>query len=203
MIVGLDFDNCIVNYENAIKKLITDKNIFNSNESANFNKENFKEIIINRTNEDNWTLIQGSLYGKYIKYAKPYPNAVKIINNLLKKHSVYIISHKTLNPFFGRRYNLHKSAQKWIKNNLIDQNKKPLLNNNLISFNEKVEDKIKTISKLGCDIFLDDLPQILTHKEFPKKIDKFLFNPNNKKYDESIYLNSVNSWNEFYERIKK
>lgn len=203
MIIGLDFDNCIVNYENAIKKLITEKKLFNVNELKNFNKENFKETIINKTSAYNWTLIQGSLYGKYIKYAKPYPNAVKIITILLKKHTVCIISHKTLEPFAGRKYNLHKSALNWIKNNLIDRNRKPLLNNNLISFNEKVEDKIKTISKFNCDIFLDDLPKILMHKKFPKNIDKFLFNPNNNKYDESFFINSVNSWNEFYEYIKK
>ena len=58
------------------------------------NKESLKEIIIKTYNEEKWTLIQGKLYGKYIKYAKPYPYVLETIKKLLKNNVIYIIAIK-------------------------------------------------------------------------------------------------------------
>ena len=42
MIIGLDFDNCIVNYQCAIEKLIKDENFFCKNKLTGLNKESLK-----------------------------------------------------------------------------------------------------------------------------------------------------------------
>ena len=202
MIIGLDFDNCIVNYQCAIEKLIKDEKFFCKNKLTGLNKESLKEIIIKTYNEEKWTLIQGKLYGKYIKYAKPYPYVLETIKKLLKNNVIYIISHKTKTPFIGKKYDLHDAASKWINNNLVDENLKPIIDNKFIYFNQTINQKVQSISKVKCNIFLDDLIKVLQHETFPNKIKKVLFNPN--KID--IYfkgIETVNNWKEFYTYVKQ
>lgn len=201
MIIGLDFDNCIVDYQYAIEKLIKGDKFFCENKPISLNKEHLKKIIIKNYNKERWTLIQGKLYGKYIKYAKPYPYVLETIKKLLKNNVVYIVSHKTKTPFIGKKYDLHDAASKWINSNLVDENLKPIIDNKFVYFNETIEEKVEIISKLKCDIFLDDLIDVLQHETFPKKIKKVLFNPN----EIDVYfkeIETINSWKEFYTYVK-
>ena len=69
-----------------------------------------------------------------------------------------------------------------------------------VYFENSIEKKINRIVKLKCNIFIDDLPQILNL--LPKNIIKFLFNPNAKKKIKENYK-TIESWAKFYDLIKK
>ena len=69
-----------------------------------------------------------------------------------------------------------------------------------VYFENSIEKKINRIINLKCDIFIDDLPQILNL--LPKNVVKFLFNPNAKKKYKKNYK-TINSWAQFYNLIKK
>ena len=40
---------------------------------------------------------------------------------------------------------------------------------------DTIERKIKKINELKCDLFIDDLPLVFKHKNFPNDIQKILF----------------------------
>ena len=83
-----------------------------------------------------------------------------------------MLSVTTKYPIIGKKYDLHKSAinflNKKIKFFIFKINKK-------IYFENKINDKINRIRKLDCDIFIDDLEKILTHKNFPDYTEKVLY----------------------------
>ena len=117
MIIGIDFDNTIIDYSNAIKVLIKEKK-FNLKKN-NPKKEDLKNYIIKNYGETEWTKLQGEIYGKYIKFAKLSKNFAIFLKTLNKQNfQTYIISHKTKFPILGKKINLQNAATKWCDKNL-------------------------------------------------------------------------------------
>jgi hypothetical protein len=189
--LGLDFDNTIVNYGNLFGNLAFSKKLITSKTLKD--KETVKKYMILKGNEKNWTELQGEVYGKEILKAKPYPFFKKSLREIdSDKVNKLIISHKTLYPIRGKKYNLHSIATKWlIKNNFY--NKDQYFQKENIFFEQTFEKKINKIKKMQCDIYVDDLKSVLL--ELPKSINKILFDPcfietNNNNYK------IIRSWNE-------
>ena len=126
---------------------------------------------------------------------------IKLFRYLLKRNiKIYIVSHKTKYPYLGKKIDLRKAATKWIKKNIIDINKDLHFSMKDVYFENNIKKKINRIVKLKCDIFIDDLPQILNL--LPKNINKFLFNSSlTKKSKKNFKI--IESWIEFYNLIKK
>ena len=117
MIIGLDLDNTIVSYENAIVK-IADEFTEIPNHIAK-NKDKIKGFFIENNLEKKWTFYQGELYGPGMKYAKPYPGVIDFIKQVLvRDHKICIISHRSKKPYGGQDYNLHIIARNWINMHL-------------------------------------------------------------------------------------
>lgn len=192
MIIGIDFDNTIVSYNELFHRIARDKKII-PNELP-INKTAVRNYLRSIGQEDTWTLLQGEVYGLHMNKAKPYTSALEFMIKAKKLgHQLFIISHKTKYPFTGPLYDLHNSAKSWVKANLIFQ-KKPLFHSWQIFWESTKEKKVKRIQALGCDFFIDDLPEILLMPGFPDHTHKILFDP------ELIYCNLdtrysiANSW---------
>ncbi len=186
--IGLDFDNTIVCYDTAIKTLAFEK--YGIRE-PNFTKENIKSELIARFGSDAWTEFQGELYGPGMRYAKPYANALKTIKKLKELNGVTfsIISHRTKFPFVGKKYQLHSYAKDWvIRYGLLGS----IFDSNQINFFESKEEKVRAIIKHDCAIFLDDLPDILNHRLFPKNTMGILFDPKKRKQ----FTPRISNWTE-------
>ena len=90
-----------------------------------------------------------------------------------KKIKFYIVSHKTIYPYIGKRINLHLLSKKWLRLNLF--NKKNKFKKNYKSFFETTKKKklyIKNFLKITH--FIDDLDEILN--KLPSHINKIKFN---------------------------
>ena len=199
MIIGIDFDNTIIDYSKLFQILAKEKKILKKN--LKFNKELLKDFLIKDNRENEWTIIQGEIYGRYIMKAKLFRGFIKLFRYLLKRNiKIYIVSHKTKYPYLGKKINLRKAATKWIKKNIIDINKDLHFSMKDVYFENNIKKKINRIVKLKCDIFIDDLPQILNL--LPKNINKFLFNSSLKKKSKKNFK-IIESWIEFYNLIKK
>ena len=97
MIIGIDFDNTIINYENIFGELAIEKEIVPQNLAKD--KNSVKDYLINRNNEDEWTILQGEVYGGEILRASFYPGVLDALNFFKKNnHKIYIISHRTKYP---------------------------------------------------------------------------------------------------------
>ena len=120
-IIGVDFDNTIINYLNVFKKILKQKKI---RFGKNLNKEIFKKKITNKFDEDYYTRVQSEVYGKNILFASKFVNVKKNLKNLRKKNILYLISHKSKYPILGKKINLRKKALEWMKQNDLYGNKK-------------------------------------------------------------------------------
>ena len=81
MIIGFDFDNTIIDYSKVFKILINKKI---KKKDSNLNKATLKNFLIKNKKENEWTVIQGEVYGKYIIEAKLYKGFIKLFKYLLK-----------------------------------------------------------------------------------------------------------------------
>ena len=147
MLVGIDLDNTIIDYSPIYKKILIDRKIhLKKNKDP---KKLLKESIKN----NEWTELQGIIYGQKISYAKLFVN----FENFLKFSKIHnieivIVSHKTKYPYVGKKINLHEAAKKFLKKKLTNYKyiKK-------IFFENSIKKKIDRIKKLDCDFFIDDL----------------------------------------------
>ena len=172
MILGFDFDNTIVRYDALFHKVALEDGLIAA--SVAVNKNAVRDTLRAKGNEDAWTRLQGVVYGPRMKEAEAFPGAIDTLRSLHDAgHTLYVISHKTRYPYLGEKHDLHAYAGDWVARNLTG-----VFPASHVLFHEKKEEKIARIGELKCEVFLDDLPEILLHKEFPAGVTRYLFAEN-------------------------
>ena len=192
MIIGIDFDNTIINYENIFYKIALEKKLIPYHISKE--KNSVRDFLRKKNIEDEWTIIQGEVYGSRILEASIYPNFFKTLQTLNKNNiKVFIVSHKTKYPYLGEKVNLHKSAMKWmVKNEFFNEEGLNFSEKNIF-FELTKEKKVQRLLSLKCEYFIDDLEDIL--KMIPKSVTKVLFNPKEKNISLKTDNHILNDWN--------
>jgi hypothetical protein len=177
MRIGLDFDNTIVCYDNAIARLADE--LFHLPEEVPRTKLGLRDHLRSEGRESEWTAFQGELYGPGMRYAQPFEGAITTMQELTADgHNLTIVSHRSRFPYAGRRYDLHQAAQEWIATRLEIAVIFPT-NSNSVHFMESRQDKLAKIAETDCTVFLDDLREVLEAPEFPSLTVGILFSPNN------------------------
>ena len=166
--LGIDLDNTIICYDNLIHDLAKKKF-----KKINFgqkikSKKFIKNKIIKFYGNDQWTKLQGIIYGKKILHAKIFDGFKDEILKLREEFDIFIISHKTKKAAIGKNINLRTAAKKFLKKNDISFCKNEIIDQNKILFTETKREKIDIIKNKKIDIFVDDLDDIL--KKIPKNI---------------------------------
>jgi hypothetical protein len=201
MRIGIDFDNTIVSYDALFHRIAFEKKLIPGRIPVN--KIAVRDYLRSIDQEDQWTLMQGEAYGLRMNEAQAYPHAIEFMIQANKAgHQLYIISHKTKNPFMGPPYDLHQAAKSWVNSNLIFEDA-PLFEADHVFYELTKEEKINRIQKLECAVFIDDLPEILLMDGFPNNTKKILFDPEkNSSTLRKEYL-KIGSWQEISELILK
>ena len=198
MKIGVDFDNTIVSYDKVFHKVALEQSLIKSN--LNISKIAVRDYLREQGQNNIWTELQGYVYGERMLDADIFSGFINFLT-FARKNSieVSIISHKTIYPYLGNKYNLHDSAREFISKFLTDQNRN-LVNNKNIFFELTQESKALRISHESCDFFIDDLPEIFVLDDFPKKTKKILFDPdmNHKHFDDG---DICSSWGNIQEII--
>lgn len=183
ILLGLDFDNTIVNYDKLFYSLAVSKGLIPSNIAAE--KTAVREYLKNKGKEEDFTIIQGEVYGSQILGAEPAERVLEILYRLSKQGiSMALVSHKTRKPYKGPEYDLHKAAWTWLEKHNFFNEKGTNWEKKQVYFEETKEAKIKRIKDLGCTHYIDDLPNILTM--IPKEIKKILYDPKNVHANEKF-----------------
>ena len=194
MILGLDFENTIIKYDELFHKIAFEKELI----PANLPKEKnaVRDFLRQKNIEDEWTIIQGEVYGDRISEAKPFKGMLETLQTLIAKQiSINIISHKTRVPYMGPKKDLHAAAMTWLKLNHFFETEGLNLNEKQVFFEVTKEKKIDRIVKTGCTHYVDDLPEIL--KMIPNGIDKILFSPNGEHVPSENW-SVIKSWEEMH-----
>jgi hypothetical protein len=185
--IGVDFDNTIVNYNFLFHKIAFEQKLID--ESVSQTKTAIRDYLREKNQENLWTEMQGYVYGARMMEAVAYPNVCDILRELTELgHTIAIISHKTKFPYLGEQYDLHLAAKQWIEKFLMQ-----LIPEDQIFFELSKVDKINRIKSFHCDLFLDDLPEILLDENFPTNTKPILFNPENHSHN-TKNLEVISSW---------
>ncbi len=186
-IIGIDFDNTIVRYDDLFYKIASKKKLIPENIAKS--KASIRDYLRKQNQEDVWTELQGYIYGTKMELATSFPGVTQFFKTYQKSNKItpLIISHKTRYPYFGPKYDLHKAAKKWIQ-------KQPFFQKTISTFFEPtLEKKICSIKLLKCNWFIDDLPELLLEKNFPKNTQKILFDPDHRFSENPEYI-KFSSW---------
>lgn len=192
---GFDFDNTIVRYDRLFHRVALEKHLIPAHLPVD--KNAVRDHLRAEGKEDLWTELQGYVYGARMQEAEPFPGMKETLSRLRDDgHALFIISHKTRLPYKGPAYDLHQAARNWITSFLIDTSGKPLFADDCVFFHERKEEKIRRIAELGCDVFLDDLPEILLHESFPAQTRRYLLSAKPMEG-----LAAVEDWGDFYAAV--
>ena len=196
-IIGLDFDNTLTNYDSLFYQTAIDLNLIPQNIKSE--KLAIRNYLKSKNKEDEFTLLQGKVYGERIAEAEQSKGMYKALMELKQKGNIIkIVSHKTKYPIKGERYDLHKGALEWLSKNKFFNNNGLNIKRNDIFFESTKELKIERILKERCDVFIDDLPEILNLID--KSIERILYSPKNHhiNYD----FKKMNKWSDLSSLLK-
>lgn len=199
MILGVDFDNTIVCYDHLFHKVALEQGLIPSDFPVS--KTKVRDYLRQCDKENLWIEMQGFVYGDCMQDALPFPGVLNFFTFCKQQHlPVYVISHKTLYPYGGTKYNLHDSAQKWLERHGFYNPSEIGLDRNRVNFVLTKQEKLTLISEFCCTHFIDDLPEFLLEKKFPKNINRILFDPNSI-YPSNHELNRLHSWQEIHQYL--
>lgn len=173
MILGVDFDNTIVCYDGLFHAQAVARGLIPPDTPVG--KTAVRDALRDSGREDEFTLLQGYVYGPGIRAARPYPGVTECLRSLRRKGvAICIVSHKTRFPHLGPRYDLHRFARDWLATAGFAGGRNGLAR---LFLEATKEDKAWRIASLGCTHFMDDLPEFLSHPDFPSGVRRLLFAP--------------------------
>jgi hypothetical protein len=200
MRIGIDFDNTIVSYDALFHKVAREQGVIPAHLAPT--KLAVRDYLRRQDRENVWTEMQGYVYGARMDEAAAYPGVVEFLRWARGDGvALSIISHKTRHPFIGPQYDLHEAARRWVESHLNDGGR-PLVEPPAVFFELTKEEKIACIGTVGCDYYIDDLPEILLAPEFPAATRRILFDPD-AHHGETGSLPRMSSWSEILANIQQ
>lgn len=192
MLIGLDLDNTIVCYDVVFALLASELGL--PEQAIEAGKRGIRDYLRQQNREDEWTMMQGKAYGLRMKDALPFEGVIEFIESARDSgHNLCIVSHRTKQPFLGDPVDLHAAAKEWLADRGIDRLAPVFLE-------ETASSKAARIDHLGCDVFIDDLPEFLARPDFPAKTRKVHFSPGEGS---SEFRERVASWAEVSQLLLK
>jgi hypothetical protein len=193
-IIGVDFDNTIVCYDELFVKVARER--FELPTFACENKNAVRDYLRAQGREDEWTELQGCVYGLRISEAEPYPDAIECLRHWVHQGiDVYIVSHRSKWPYRGPQYDLHESARRWLADRLFLDADGVGLRPDAAFFELTKHEKVARVRSLGCTHFIDDLPEVLSLLGDSARTQRFLFDPH-RQHSEVPQVRRVAAWKE-------
>jgi hypothetical protein len=176
MRIGIDFDNTIIRYDDVFASAASARALL----PADFRggKQAVRDAIRLRPDgEQDWQRLQGHVYGTGIAAARPFPG----VDDFLRRARangvrVLIVSHKTeYGHFDPDRVNLRAAALQWLQaQGFFQPDGFAALDRRDVHFAATRAEKLARIGALGCELFIDDLAEVLTDPDFPAGVARIL-----------------------------
>ncbi len=207
IITGIDLDNTIINYDGMFYDIAIERGLIpGDTDDIGRSKNSVRDFLKSSGKEDDFTELQGVVYGPRIFDAKPFPGIIGFLEYCKDNDvEVFIISHKTRYPFIGEKYDLHNYAIGWLRKNIYEiRGRLTGISDRNVYLESTMQEKIKRIIDTGCDYFIDDLPEFLSNNEFPERVKRMLFDPDNihPGMPGMIKVSSWESVKDFFEKNK-
>lgn len=198
MRIGVDFDNTIVCYDDVFHRAARAQNLIPADVPPT--KTGVRDYLRAAGREDDWTALQGYIYGARMDLASPYPGVADFFRRARESGvDLCVVSHKTRHPYKGPRYDLHDAALGWLAAQGFFAEGIGL--DRRCVFLELTKDaKLARIAALGCDYFIDDLPELLCEPAFPAATRRVLFDPNGDAPEHPSYRRA-RSWRDIADDV--
>lgn len=174
MRIGIDFDNTIACYDGVFRLAGLERGLVP--EVIGSSKNAVRDFLNSSGRKDAFTELQGYVYGARMDLVAPYPGFQAFVAaGRAAGHTLFVVSHKTRHPMLGPKHDMHAAARRFL-NEQGFVGEAMILEAN-VYFEETKEAKVARASSLGCDVFIDDLPEILAMPSFPASARAILFDP--------------------------
>jgi hypothetical protein len=189
MRIGIDFDNTIVDYGEAFHTAAMERGLIGAELPKG--KNAVRDFLNTSGRKDDFTALQGYVYGTRMNLARPYPGFREFVATArTAQHNIFIVSHKTRFPLLGPKFDMHAAARDFLREQkLMSDDAVPSQH---VFFEETKEQKINRAVALRVDVFIDDLPEILTTPGLSDRCRRILFAPHGSNANAS--LEQCNSW---------
>ena len=176
MLIGLDFDNTIICYDHVFLAGAKEQALLPPNFTGT--KRDVRDAIrLLPDGETRWQALQGYVYGRGIGGATPFDGLPEFLARVQSEgHTVVIVSHKTeFGHFDPTRVNLREAALDWMRNQRFFSTDGYGLSETNVHFASTRADKLQKIRMVECEIFVDDLEEVLGDPDFPTDVEPILF----------------------------
>ncbi len=176
MRIGLDFDNTIICYDEVFAAAAAARGLLPPEFRGA--KQAVRDAIRHGPDgEQIWQRLQGFVYGAGIAGARPFPGVAEFLRRARAARArVMIVSHKTEHGHFDpARVNLRTAAMDWMRGQGFFDAEGFALDPSEIHFAGTRGEKLARIAALRCDVFVDDLPEVLGDPDFPSGVARIQF----------------------------
>ena len=195
-LVGLDFDNTLVRYDKLFHQLALEKGLIE--ESLPADKTSIRDYLRSQGQDEQFTLLQGEVYGLRILEAEPAEGMLMALGELHQRGiPMVLVSHKTRTPYKGPAYDLHQAAWSWLEQHGFFAPDGLGWSRNQVFFEESKQAKVARIEAQGCSHYVDDLPEIL--EVLPLGIQAILYDPTMQYNISAIPV--ISDWAQLSDRI--
>jgi len=177
MIIGLDFDNTIVTYDHIFHRAAVES--YGMPATISVSKHAVREWFRGqREGRQRWIELQGIVYGTRMSEARLSHGLDEFLARChASRQTVIIISHKTRHPASGLQVDLHEAAWRWLEDQRFFASDGFTLSRQDVFFELRRSDKLRRISRQKCNVYVDDLPEVLEAPKFPAGIERILYDP--------------------------
>jgi len=194
IVLGVDFDNTIVCYDDLFHRVALEQGLMPV--STPRVKDAVREHLRQAGKEEAWTELQGCVYGKRIRVARPFAGVREFLRTCRAVGiDVYIVSHKTRHPHRGPRYDLHAAALDWLEYHGFFDPAGVGISRDRVFFEPGRAEKLARAATLAVTHFMDDLPEFLLMPGFPVGIVRLLFDPAHR-FPDHKGLAHIHAWSE-------
>ena len=180
-ILGVDFDNTLVNYDDVF--LRTAQRMGFITPGVTKHKTSIRDAIRQVTDgEGKWQQVQAHVYGRARDEAVLINGVQEFIQTCRRLGvPVYIVSHKT--KFAAQdtdKIDLRRAALDWMTQKDFFELKGLGFSADQVFFESTRQDKVGRVKQLGCTHFIDDLEETFLEESFPRGVNRMLYSPHAK-----------------------
>ncbi|WP_029008345.1 hypothetical protein [Azospirillum halopraeferens] len=193
MRIGIDFDNTIVRYDDVFYAAARELDLIPAEVVPT--KAGVRNHLRAIDREDDWTRLQGYIYGARMELAEPFPGVLDFFRRCVAEGvDVCIVSHKTRTPYLGEAYDLHAAARGWLEAQGFFDPGAIGLAPERVFFELTKDAKLARIGAETRTVFVDDLPEFLAEPAFPARTARILFDPNGAHDGDDLPFERAATW---------
>jgi hypothetical protein len=203
MHLGLDFDNTLACYDRSFIQAAKQRDLLPIGWTGG--KLALRDFLRNQgeDGESVWQTLQGCVYGELMPQAWLKPGAGWFLLRCKARGiRISIVSHKTeYSSKDSKRVPLREVAREWMVQMGFFDSDRYAIPLDAVHFEPTRYEKVQQIRTLKCTHFIDDLPEVLSHLEFPVETEKILYDPELKAHGLTASVSIFANWSSIGEEL--